>query len=131
MIPGVIERVPIADRLIARWEVSQLNIVPYAISVMVFLPMLIVTIGIAKAIGAKPQFVELPDAVSAMIARAGFLPGAPITWDQWLMLQRDNIVAPGAEGLAALGVMPTPLETVAPGWLVRFRRHGRFTPVQA
>ena len=86
---------------------------------------------IAKAIGAKPQFVELPDAVSAMIARASFLPGAPITWDQWLMLQRDNIVAPGAEGLAALGVMPTPLETVAPGWLVRFRRHGRFTPVQA
>lgn len=54
MIPGVIERVPIADRLIARWEVSQLNIVPYAISVMVFLPMLIVTIGIAKAIGARP-----------------------------------------------------------------------------
>lgn len=54
MIPGVTERVPVADRLIARWEVSQLNVVPYAISVMVFLPMLIVTIGIAKAIGARP-----------------------------------------------------------------------------
>ncbi|WP_242122064.1 hypothetical protein [Sphingomonas lacusdianchii] len=48
------ERVPVADRLIARWEVSQLNVVPYAISVMIFLPMLIVTIGIAKAIGARP-----------------------------------------------------------------------------
>lgn len=57
MILGVIERVPIADRLIARWEVSQLNIVPYAISVMAFLPMLIVTIGIAKAIGARPVVV--------------------------------------------------------------------------
>ena len=54
MIPGVTERVPVADRLIARWEVSQLNVVPYAISVMAFLPMLIVTIGIAKAIGARP-----------------------------------------------------------------------------
>lgn len=54
MIPGVTERVPVADRLIARWEMSQLNIVPYAISVMAFLPMLIVTIGIAKAIGARP-----------------------------------------------------------------------------
>ena len=54
MIPGVTERVPVADRLVARWEVSQLNIVPYAISVMAFLPMLIVTIGIAKAIGARP-----------------------------------------------------------------------------
>ena len=53
-IPGVTERVPVADRLIARWEVSQLNIVPYAISVMAFLPMLVVTIGIAKAIGIKP-----------------------------------------------------------------------------
>ncbi|OQW43497.1 MAG: 3-beta hydroxysteroid dehydrogenase [Proteobacteria bacterium SG_bin5] len=96
----------------------------------------VVTMGalqrwIAKAIGARPNFVELPDAVSAMIARAGFLPGAPITWDQWLMLQRDNVVAPGADGLAALGVAPTPLETVAPGWLVRFRRQGRFTAVQA
>lgn len=57
MIPGVTERVPVADRLIARWEVSQLSIVPYAISVMAFLPMLIVTIGIAKAIGARPVVV--------------------------------------------------------------------------
>ncbi|MFK3891772.1 MULTISPECIES: hypothetical protein [Sphingomonas] len=46
-----------ADRLIARWEVSQLNVVPYAISVMAFLPMLIMTIGIAKAIGARPAVV--------------------------------------------------------------------------
>ncbi|WP_126053657.1 MULTISPECIES: hypothetical protein [Sphingomonas] len=51
------ERVPVADRLIARWEVSQLNVVPYAISVMAFLPMLIMTIGIAKAIGARPAVV--------------------------------------------------------------------------
>ena len=57
MIPGVTERVPVADRLIARWEVSQLNVVPYAISVMAFLPMLIMTIGIAKAIGARPAVV--------------------------------------------------------------------------
>ena len=54
MIPGVTERVPVADRLIARWEVSQLNVVPYAISAISFLPMLIMTIGIAKAIGARP-----------------------------------------------------------------------------
>ena len=57
MTRGVTERVPVADRLIARWEVSRLNIVPYAISVMTFLPMLIVTIGIAKAIGARPVVV--------------------------------------------------------------------------
>lgn len=57
MIPGVTERVPVGDRLIARWEVSQMNVVPYAISVVAFLPMLIVTIGIAKAIGARPVVV--------------------------------------------------------------------------
>ena len=38
------------------------------------------------------------------------------------MLRRDNVVAPGADGLAALGIAPTPLDAVAPGWLVRYRR---------
>jgi uncharacterized protein YbjT (DUF2867 family) len=81
---------------------------------------------IAQAIGRDPAFVELPDALGGLIAMLGSLPGAPITRDQWRMLQSDNIVAPGAEGFASLGVEPTPLATVAPGWLVRFRRHGRF-----
>lgn len=81
---------------------------------------------IAATIGRTPSIVELPDAAGALIARAGFLPGAPITWDQWLMLQRDNVVAPTADGLAALGVTPTPLAAVAPDWLVRFHRQGRF-----
>ena len=43
------------------------------------------------------------------------------------MLQRDNVVAPGAAGLEAFGITPTPLDTVAPGWLVQYRRNGRFT----
>ena len=80
---------------------------------------------IAEAIGRRPAIVELPDFAGAGIARAGFLPGAPITWDQWLMLGRDNVVT-GVDGFAALGIEPTPLGAVAPGWLVRFRRQGRF-----
>jgi len=82
---------------------------------------------IAAQTGQRPLIVDLPDAISAMIANFGFLPGAPITRDQWTMLQRDNVVAPGAAGLAAFGITPTPLDTVAPGWLVQYRRNGRFT----
>ena len=80
---------------------------------------------IADAIGRSPTILELPDMVGAAIARAGFLPGAPITWDQWLMLGRDNVVS-GEDGLAALGIDATPMAAVAPEWLVRFRKQGRF-----
>ena len=86
---------------------------------------------IATAIGRSPNFIELPDAVGGIIAAAGFLPGAPITADQWKMLQRDNVVADGAEGLAAFGIAPTPLDAVAPAYLVRFRRQGRFSDIAA
>jgi uncharacterized protein YbjT (DUF2867 family) len=82
---------------------------------------------IAKAIGRDPAFVPVPDAVAAAMARfTGWLPFAPITWDQWLMLQKDTVVAPGAATLADLGVAATALASVAPEWLVTFRRHGRF-----
>ena len=82
---------------------------------------------IAAETGRNPAFVELPDAAAAAMARlVGWAPGAPMTWDQWLMLQQDNVVTPGAAGLADLGVGATPLAAVAPGWLVQYRRHGRF-----
>jgi hypothetical protein len=55
-----------------------------------------------------------------MMSRFGFLPGAPLSRDQWLMLQRDNVPAEGAPGLEAFGIDPTPLGAVAPGWLGRF-----------
>ncbi|CAN5391965.1 complex I NDUFA9 subunit family protein [soil metagenome] len=92
----------------------------------------IITMGalirwIAVTIGRHPTIVELPDLVGGMIALGGFLPGAPITRDQWRMLQVDNVVSAGAGTLADLGVAPTPLDSVAPGWLVQYRRHGRFT----
>ena len=82
---------------------------------------------IADAIAHHPAFIEVPDPVAAAMARFGFLPMAPITWDQWLMLQRDNVVAPGAKTFADLGIEPAPLAAVAPKWLVRYRTHGRFS----
>ena len=82
---------------------------------------------IAANTGQSPAVIALPDAVSAMIAAFGFLPGAPITRDQWKMLQRDNIVAQDQPGIAAFDIVPTPMEAIAAGWLVQYRRNGRFT----
>jgi NADH dehydrogenase len=85
---------------------------------------------IADATGRKRLFVDVPDVVASTLASGfGWAPGAPITKDQWLMLQTDNIVAAGAAGLAQLGVTPTSLADVADGWLVQYRRHGRFAEV--
>lgn len=80
----------------------------------------------AKEIGRHRSFIDLPDTLGGAIAGMGFLPGAPITRDQWQMLQHDNVVGAGAEGFAALGISPTPLDSIAQSWLVRYRRHGRF-----
>jgi uncharacterized protein YbjT (DUF2867 family) len=71
--------------------------------------------------------IDIPDPVGRLIARTtGWLPGAPITWDQWLMLRTDNVESPGAQGLEAFGLRPTPLAAVSEGWLTSYRRHGRF-----
>jgi NADH dehydrogenase len=87
---------------------------------------------IADATGRKRLFVDVPDAVaSALASGLGWAPGAPITKDQWLMLQSDNIVAPGADGLAELGIAPASLASIAEGWLVQYRRHGRFAEIAA
>lgn len=71
--------------------------------------------------GQSPDLVELPNFAGTLLSKFGFLPGAPLTGDQWKMLQRDNIAAPGAPGLAAFGITPTPLAAVAGEWLDRFR----------
>ncbi len=82
---------------------------------------------IATQTGRSPIFIDVPDIAAAALATlTGWLPGAPITRDQWIMLQSDNIVSAKARGLAALGVKATPLDAVARGWLLIYRRHGRF-----
>jgi NADH dehydrogenase len=75
--------------------------------------------------------VDVPDPVARLFARGlGWLPGAPITWDQWLILQKDSVVSDGAPGLEAFAIPKTPLIAVAEGWLTAYRRHGRFAAKQ-
>jgi uncharacterized protein YbjT (DUF2867 family) len=81
---------------------------------------------IAKAIGRDPLFIEVPDIAAQMLAKGtGWMPGAPITDDQFKMLGRDNVVT-GIDGLAAYGIVPTPLDVIAADWLHIYRKHGRF-----
>ena len=82
--------------------------------------------AILEITGQDPEIVHMPDFVAGLIAKLGWLPGAPLTRDQWLMLQRDNVPSGSAPGLEAFGIEPTPLAAVGYEWLGRFHRGGKF-----
>lgn len=80
---------------------------------------------VCETTGRQRAVAELPDAIGKVIPRlTGWAPGAPVTWDQWLMMGRDNVAT--GPGFEAFGLHPAPLAAVAPAWLVPFRKHGRF-----
>jgi NADH dehydrogenase len=85
--------------------------------------------GICRLTGREGKPVAVvPDAVGGMMARlTGWLPGAPITMDQWRMLQVPNVVAKDAKGFEAFGIRPQPFEAIAGTWLTAFRKGGRFS----
>jgi len=87
-------------------------------------------IGLHRAIvevtGQTPEITPVPDLFAGLLAKLGFLPGAPLTEDQWLMLQRDNVPSGDYPGLEAFGIRPTPLAAVAYEWLGRFHKGGKF-----
>ncbi len=81
---------------------------------------------IAAAQGRKTKFIDLPDPLSAAFARAtGWLPGAPLSSDQFALLKAGN-VASGLPGLTALGIAARPLSLFLDRWMVQYRVHGRF-----
>ena len=81
---------------------------------------------IAALAGQSPTIADIPDFAAELMAKFGFLPGAPLTRDQWAMLGQDNVAAPGAPGLDAFAITPTALAAVGGEWLGRFRKGGRF-----
>ena len=83
---------------------------------------------IAEMAGQSPELVDVPDFMASAIATLGFLPGAPLSRDQWLMLKHDNVASGDQPGFKAFGITPTPMSAVAPEWLGRFRKGGRFAP---
>jgi uncharacterized protein YbjT (DUF2867 family) len=83
--------------------------------------------AIVELSGQDTEIVAVPDVFGTLLSRFGWLPGSPLTHDQWLMLQRDNVAAKDAPGLTAFGIEPTPLAAVASEWLDRFRTGGKFS----
>jgi NADH dehydrogenase len=72
----------------------------------------------------RPMF-DMP--MGVMRWQAGLLqrlPAPPVTQDQLLLLERDNVVGQGVPGFAALGIVPKAVESVVPAYLKRFRPGG-------
>ena len=75
------------------------------------------TTEILQAADRETDLIDVPNPITSLVSYLGFLPGAPLTRDQWLMLQNDNIVSEGTDGLEAFGIRATPFGAVAPEWL--------------
>jgi uncharacterized protein YbjT (DUF2867 family) len=87
---------------------------------------------ILREIGRERILVPLPFALARLQAFfLEFLPKPPLTRDQVLLLERDNVVSKSAERdhrtLKGLGIAPTSLEAVVPSYLWRFRKAGQFS----
>lgn len=85
---------------------------------------------VLKETGRRRRMIEMPMGLARLQASfMELLPGSPLTRDQLLMLSRDNVVAEGMPGLPELGIMPSPVELVVPGYLRRFQPGGGRRPV--
>ncbi|HKR24239.1 MAG TPA: complex I NDUFA9 subunit family protein [Allosphingosinicella sp.] len=85
---------------------------------------------VCEATGRGRALLEIPDPIGRPLVRlTGWLPGAPLSWDHWLMMARDNVAQ--GPGFEAFGLRPAPLAAVAEGWLTLYRRHGRFARASA
>ncbi len=63
-------------------------------------------------------------------ATLGLIENKMITRDQVKNLRVDNVVAPGARGLAELGILPTAMTAVLPDYLWRYRPSGQYAAIK-
>lgn len=80
---------------------------------------------VLKETGRRRRMIDIPMGLARLQARVmELLPGQPLTGDQLLMLQQDNVASHGLPGLEELGIVATPAELVVPGYLRRFQPGG-------
>lgn len=77
--------------------------------------------------GRKRLLVSLPWGIARIQgALMGCLPQPILTADQVETLKTDSIVGSGMPTLADLGIVPTGMDAILPGYLARYRPGGRF-----
>lgn len=59
----------------------------------------------------------------------GLVTNGVLTRDQLLLLAHDNVVAPGARGVADLGIRPIEMEAVLASYLYCYRPHGQYDAI--
>lgn len=90
-----------------------------------------------KETGKSRILAPVPFAIAPVLGFlggvAGLLPfiDPPVTMDQVKQLKRDNIVGEGALTIRDLGIKPSTVESVLPGYMVRFRKYGQFAELAA
>ncbi|MGZ5987128.1 MAG: complex I NDUFA9 subunit family protein [Caulobacteraceae bacterium] len=81
-------------------------------------------------IGKRRVLAPVPWPVAGLLGAAGDLAGVliapPITADQVKLLRADNVASGACPGLADLGITPTTLEAVLPGYLYVYRKGGQY-----
>lgn len=83
--------------------------------------------------------LPVPFAVAGMMGSAldlaqtltgGLFTNGVLTRDQVRNLARDNVVSDGAQGFAAFGITPTPMDAVLPSYLWTHRPGGQYKAIQ-
>ncbi|SET62781.1 complex I NDUFA9 subunit family protein [Oceanicella actignis] len=91
-----------------------------------------------RIIRRRRLIVDVPLALARLMARTlsavetitfGLVPNRVLTLDQIRQLSRDNVAAPDAPGLAALGIAPTALEAELEAYLYVYRPYGQYARV--
>ncbi|MBM3611978.1 MAG: complex I NDUFA9 subunit family protein, partial [Alphaproteobacteria bacterium] len=102
---------------------------PEALSFADLMRRMLVEIRRRRIVLDLPFWVARPIATvldGVQAATLGLVRNGMLTRDQLRSLGRDNVVAADARGLADLGVAPTPMSAVLPGYLWRHRPAGQF-----
>jgi NADH dehydrogenase len=89
-----------------------------------------------KEIGRRRWLAPVPFPLAGLLGKTGDILAAvglppPITSDQVNALRADNVVAPGALGLADMGIQPSALEPIIPTYLYRYRPGGQYADLTA